>query len=90
MGTIANANTATINITALVNPIGTYTNTTEVTASDNFDPDGQRRIVLDVADRADASDSRRFSFVVESSSNSSSLWRIPLLQPTLAVFAKLR
>jgi len=39
IGDIANATSATLNITAFVNPIGDYLNTTEVTVSDNFDPD---------------------------------------------------
>ena len=39
IGSIMNATTASINIIALVNPVGTYTNTVEITASDNFDPD---------------------------------------------------
>ncbi|MDY7395984.1 gliding motility-associated C-terminal domain-containing protein, partial [Aureibaculum sp. 2210JD6-5] len=37
--TITNGNTATLNITATVLATGSYNNSAEVTASDNFDPD---------------------------------------------------
>ena len=36
---IAYGSTATLQITAVVNPTGNYSNTAEVTAADNFDPD---------------------------------------------------
>ena len=39
IGNIANATSVNLNITAFVNPVGDYLNTTEVIASDNFDPD---------------------------------------------------
>ena len=37
--TITASSSAVLNITATVNPTGVYTNTAEVTASDNTDPD---------------------------------------------------
>jgi len=39
IGNLTNATSAALNITALVNPTGDYLNVTEVTGSDNFDPD---------------------------------------------------
>tara|TARA_R110002073_G_scaffold220418_1_gene380588 strand:- start:79347 stop:80972 length:1626 start_codon:yes stop_codon:yes gene_type:complete len=39
LGTLANGSSETLNITAIVNTIGDYTNTAEIISSDSFDPD---------------------------------------------------
>jgi len=39
IGNIPSGNNVTLNVVATVNPTGDYTNTAEVTASDNYDPD---------------------------------------------------